>query len=260
MILQSPNLNYKPQRIISLVPSITELLHHLGLEEETVGITKFCVHPQSWYRSKTRVGGTKTLHKKVIDELKPDLIIANKEENVKDQIEELAREYPVWVTDVNCLEDAFKMIDDIGILTGKYSEAATLNKKIIAQFEALQSSITQKFRVLYLIWREPYMTIGSDTFINDMLLYCGFDNTFAHHNRYPALNDSQLITTDYQLLLLPSEPFPFKQKHADELQKMLPDKKVILVDGEMFSWYGSRLLMATEYFKHLIMSNQEFKS
>ena len=120
MILQSTSgINYIPKRIISLVPSQTELLHYLGLEQETVGITKFCVHPKEWFNTKTRVGGTKAIKKDIIQQLQPDLIIANKEENVKEQVEDLAKDHPVWVTDVNDLESALQMINDIGELTGK---------------------------------------------------------------------------------------------------------------------------------------------
>lgn len=257
MFLQSTSLPYTPARIISLVPSQTELLHYFGLEEETVGITKFCVHPEKWFHAKTRVGGTKTINRDIIDRLKPDLIIANKEENVKLQIEELASEYPVWVTDVNNLGDALQMITDVGILTGKRIQAAELHEKIRSKFEELKSIVREKYLVTYLIWRNPYMTIGGDTFISDMLDRCGFINLFAQKTRYPDVDILQLCNSEVKrtghcpLLFLSSEPYPFKEKHVHELQEILPGTKILLVDGEMFSWYGSRLLMATEYFKAL---------
>jgi len=258
MILDSTEtLGYIPKRIISLVPSQTELLHWFGLEQETIGITKFCVHPKSWYRTKTRVGGTKAVNKTIVDSLRPDLIIANKEENLQEQVEALANDYPVWLTDVKNLNDALQMIGDIGKLVDKQKEAQSLVKEIKKSFESLNARLpttNYKLPTCYLIWRNPYMTIGHDTFIHDMLSKCGLENIFANKKRYPEVTVSELLTTNYQLLLLPSEPFPFKQKHVDELQVHLPHTKIVLVDGEMFSWYGSRLLSAAEYFKKLILS------
>ncbi len=254
MILQkTTELNYIPKRIISLVPSQTELLSGLGLEAETVGITKFCVHPNTWFKTKTRVGGTKTINLKTIDELQPDLIIANKEENVKGQIEQLAMKYPVWLTDVNNLEEALQMIAHIGTLTGKGEKASALIGQIKNAFEALPK-MKKPVRTAYLIWQKPYMTIGGDTFINDMLQQCGFQNIYADKTRYPELAITELETANCQLLLLSSEPYPFKQKHVDELKIQLPQTTILLVDGEFFSWYGSRLLKAPEYFSNLIKS------
>ena len=260
MILQKTvDLNCIPKRIISLVPSQTELLHYFNLEEETIGITKFCVHPNAWHQTKTKIGGTKTIHIKKIKELQPDLIIANKEENVQAQIEELAQDYPVWLTDVNNLDDALKMITDIGELTNKVKEAGLLVKEINIGFDNLShkpQTTNHKQKTAYLIWQKPYMTIGGDTFINDMLLKCGFQNIFADKSRYPVVTIDDLQIANCQLLLLSSEPYPFKQKHIDELQVQLPGTKIILANGEFFSWYGSRLLQAPSYFKQLISQIQ----
>jgi ABC-type Fe3+-hydroxamate transport system substrate-binding protein len=238
-----------PRRIVSLVPSITELLSALQLDEQVTGITKFCIHPNNWFREKTRVGGTKAIKASVIHELQPDLIIANKEENVKEQIEELAQHYPVWVTDVNNLADALEMIEQIGSITSTQPEATRLISQINAAFSALQNK-AQQLKTGYLIWRNPYMTIGNDTFIHDMLGRCGFKNIFDNTTRYPVIDTWQLAQCD--LLLLSSEPYPFQQKHIDELQAELPNTRIILVDGEMFSWYGSRLLQAPAYFTNLL--------
>lgn len=246
--------------IVSLVPSITELLYTLQLDEQVTGITKFCIHPESWFRQKTRVGGTKTVKTSVIQQLQPDLIIANKEENVKAQIDELAQQYPVWISDVNNLTDALDMIEQIGSITGTLTRATRLISQINMAFTKLQTPSDQGIRAGannkpktgYLIWRNPYMTIGSDTFIHDMLSRCGLQNMFGHSTRYPAIDTWQLSQCD--LLLLSSEPFPFQQKHIDELQPHLPNTKILLVDGEMFSWYGSRLLHAPAYFASLLHS------
>lgn len=240
-----------PQRIVSLVPSQTELLADLGLDNEVVGITKFCVHPADWFRTKKRVGGTKKVHIDRVHELQPDLIIANKEENVQEQVEELAKHYPVWVSDVNTLEDAYSMIRELGTITSKATEAETITARIQAGFSQLQA-VSPVINTAYLIWKDPYMTIGHDTFIHHLLSRCGLQNVFGDKARYPAITIEQLQTANCQLLLLSSEPYPFKQQHIDELQQYLPTTHIMLVDGEMFSWYGSRLLQAPGYFKELL--------
>lgn len=254
MILQNHSqLTRVPERIISLVPSQTELLHYFNLDKETIGITKFCVHPADWFKTKTKIGGTKTIKIDAVKKLQPHLIIANKEENLKEQVEQLAEDYPVWLTDVNNLADALQMIEDIGRLTQKSAEATDLINKIKINF-AGTTHLANSLRTAYLIWQKPYMTIGGDTFINDMLACCGFENIFANQKRYPQINIEELQAANCQLLLLSSEPYPFKQKHIEELAAQLPDTKIILVDGEMFSWYGSRLLMSPAYFSNLIKS------
>ncbi|MEJ7588135.1 MAG: helical backbone metal receptor [Ferruginibacter sp.] len=254
MILHSPaGLRNIPLKIVSLVPSQTELLHFLGLEKETIAITKFCVHPAEWASVKVIIGGTKNIDLQRVKNLKPDLIIANKEENEKAQVEELAREYPVWLTDVSNLTDALQMIQDIGILTNTYQKAAALAVAISGGFARLPGKHLP-VPTAYLVWRKPFMTIGGDTFINDMMTRCGLQNIFAHRLRYPEVTIEELKADSCRLLLLPSEPYPFKQQHLEALQHNLPGTKIQLVDGEMFSWYGSRLLLAPAYFNMLMSS------
>jgi len=244
----------KYTRIVSLVPSQTELLFYLGLDDEVVGITKFCIHPDEWYRDKMRVGGTKQIHLELIDQLSPDLIIANKEENVKDQVEALAEKYDVWITDVNNFPEAIAMIRDIGNLTGAENKAVELTLELEDKFEKLRKKINagKKINAAYLIWRNPYMAAGGDTFINDMLGYCGLENVFANQNRYPEIKLNDLANRGTELVLLSSEPYPFKEKHVEEIKKQLPGIKIMLTDGEMFSWYGSRLLKSVEYFNSFL--------
>jgi ABC-type Fe3+-hydroxamate transport system substrate-binding protein len=239
-----------PKRIISLVPSQTELLFYLGLADEVVGITKFCIHPEEWFRSKTRIGGTKKLDLQKIRRLQPDLIIANKEENTKEEIEELAAEFPVWISDVNHLKDALSMIEAIGTITGRQQASGTLTGLIQEKFATLTTP-GRRPKTAYLIWKDPFMTIGGDTFISDMLARAGYENIFARETRYPQTTPEKVKAFNCELILLPSEPFPFKKTHAKEIMKSVPDAKVLLVDGEMFSWYGSRLLQAPEYFNQL---------
>lgn len=244
----------KYSRIISLVPSQTELLSYLNLEKEVIGITKFCVHPEKWFKNKTRVGGTKNLNLKIIDQLSPDLIIANKEENVKEQIEELAKKYDVWITEVNNLNNAINMISDIGKLTNQTEAASALALQIKDKFEKLKNYFSDKRKVpaAYFIWKDPYMVAAGDTFINDMMQYCGLENIFSEKKRYPEISLEEIVEKKCELMLLSSEPYPFKQKHKEEIQKQLPEIEIQLADGEMFSWYGSRLLQSIDYFQSFL--------
>ncbi len=239
-----------PRRIISVVPSQTELLADLGLEDEVVGITRFCIHPNHWFREKKRVGGTKQLDKARIDALQPDLIIANKEENVQAQIEELAEDYPVWVSDVHDLESACRMIAEVGGLTGTDSKARDMIQLIEERFAGLLLP-SSPLRAAYLIWKDPYMTVGGDTFISYMLMRAGLINIYNDKRRYPEISLEELASRQPEVVLLSSEPYPFGQKHREALGRLLPGTAILLVDGGFFSWYGSRLLRAPAYFSIL---------
>ncbi len=240
-------------KIISLVPSQSELLYDLGLIQEVVGITKFCVHPSSWRKEKTIVGGTKNHHLDKIDELKPDLILANKEENTKQFIHKLSKKYPVYVSAVANLSEAYQMMKDVGVLTGTTEKARVLIDNIEQSFQNLKLiSLNKPYpEVAYCIWRDPWMWAGKDTFINHMLDFCQFKNVVTH-NRYPEIDWDDIKQLAPQYVFLSSEPYPFQQKHVDELKAKLPDTNILLVDGEFFSWYGSRLLKASSYFASLL--------
>ena len=238
------------KRIISLVPSQTELLHYLGLEQEVVGITKFCVHPGAWHRNKPRVGGTKQLHIEKIKGLQPDLVIANKEENTREQIEAIRNFCPVYTTAVGSFQDALQMIDGIGGIMQKEREARILIASITSSFDQQQIR-TPGLRAAYLIWKDPYMTVGGDTFIHDMMLRCGLMNVFENEKRYPVTDMGDLQERNCDVVLLSSEPYPFKTTDREDLIRQLPDSTAVLVDGEMFSWYGNRMLEAASYFSQL---------
>ncbi len=240
-----------PRRIISLVPSQTELLYTLGLDTAVCGVTKFCVHPEHWFRTKPRVGGTKNLQLDTIRSLQPDLIIANKEENQQEQIEALAAEFPVWVSDPKDLPSALDMIHSIGQLTGKTPEAAALTATIQQAFAGITLPRVP-LKTVYLIWQEPLMTVGGDTFIHAMLQSCGLENLSAASSRYPQLTLEQLQELQPELLLLSSEPYPFKHPHLLYFREALPNCRVLLADGEYFSWYGSRMRDAPAYFRELL--------
>jgi ABC-type Fe3+-hydroxamate transport system substrate-binding protein len=242
-------INYPPKRIISLVPSQTELLFDLGLDKEIIGLTKFCIHPIEKFAERTKVGGTKKLNLEKIRSLEPDLIIGNKEENQQEQIEELMEEFPVWMSDIYTLDDAKETIAQIGELVDRQPEAAYLNHLITSGFNDLQMLAAQNGlskKVAYLIWREPFMAAGKDTFIDDILMLNGLSNAIKT-KRYPELTLAELASIEPDLVFLSSEPYPFKQKHLEEIALFLPGAKIMLVDGEMFSWYGSRLVKAVQY-------------
>ena len=249
---RAAELSSTPKRIISLVPSQTELLFDLGLEEEIIGITKFCIHPANKIKQKLKIGGTKALNIKLIKELKPDLIIGNKEENEQSQVEELMRDFPVWMSDIANLDGAVDMIRQVGKITGKGIEAEGLTKSILGNFDGLHIKTTG-LRVAYLIWRKPFIVAGKGTFIDDMLKRCGLNNAFEL-DRYPEVFPAQIVEANPDVVFLSSEPYPFNERHIIEFKALVPHANIQLVDGELFSWYGSRLLHAPGYFKQLIDS------
>jgi len=261
-------LKKHPVRIISLVPSQTELLYDLGLDKEVIGITKFCVHPPEWHRNKSRIGGTKNLHIDQIAALQPDLIIGNKEENIKEQVLQLENIAPVWISDVNTMNDAFDMMLRIGELVDRQIKANQLVNDIKNAFDRLNQLIIQTgfnlhpLKVCYLIWKDPYMTAGGDTFISEMIQHCGIQNIYRHETRYPIIKPEELSNNNCNYIFLSSEPYPFNQTHISEIRNMVPTAKICLVNGEMFSWYGSRMLKAANYFEEMIknmISEQESK-
>lgn len=240
-----------PDRIVSLVPSQTELLFDLGLDEEVLGITKFCIHPDKWFKTKTRVGGTKNVNLVRLLSLEPDLVLANKEENTLEDIKKIEKYVPVWVSDIKTLADAQRMITDIGELVNKVENAARLNDQIAIEFKNFVKPAQPK-SVVYLIWNNPMMTISPDTFIWEMLNHAGFEHVRIESAlRYPEIALDQVIQLKPELLFLSSEPFPFAEKHVEKFKQLLPDSSVHLVDGELFSWYGSRMLKAPSYFSNL---------
>ncbi|MDE3252235.1 MAG: ABC transporter substrate-binding protein [Bacteroidota bacterium] len=252
------SLSGTPRRIVSLVPSQTELLYDLGMGDRVIGITKFCVHPKNWLKEKTIIGGTKKIHPGKIAALRPDFILANKEENGKEQVESLRELAPVWTSDIATLEDACKMIREMASITGTGEQASRILQKIQKGFEELAAHLgndnTPVKRVAYLIWQDPLMTVGGDTFIHDILCRARLQNVFAEHPRYPQITMTDLRQMNPDILFLSSEPYPFSEKHIQTFQQLLPHAKVQWVDGEIFSWYGSRLQYVPAYLKGLLAS------
>lgn len=243
-------LKNPPKRIVSLVPSQTELLADLGLEAEVVGITDYCVHPENWLKTKTIVGGTKRVKIDVVQKLNPDLIIANKEENVREQILELEKIGPVWISDISDLNSALEMILGVSDICERVEIGQNFVGEIREGLAELNNANTLR-SVLYLIWRKPYMSVGNDTFIHDVLERAGFVNVMKDYTRYPEITEEIGHNLNPDLIFLSSEPFPFTEQHVPELQAKWPKAKIHLVDGEMFSWYGSRLLKVPSYLREL---------
>jgi ABC-type Fe3+-hydroxamate transport system substrate-binding protein len=241
------SLPHPPKRIVSLVPSQTELLVDLGLRDRIVGVTKFCIHPKGLKKEKTVIGGTKNFHFDKIDALNPNLIIGNKEENYQEGIERLASKYPVWMSDIYTLEDAYRMIQEIGEITDSSIKAS----KIISQIkQGLEKGFKFKGSAVYLIWKDPLISVGSNTFIDSMLDLAGFKNLIKQ-TRYPEIDLEEIMKMNPDFLLLSSEPYPFKESHITFFQERLPNSRILIVDGELFSWYGSRLKLSGKYFLSL---------
>lgn len=241
-----------PQRIVSLVPSITELLFDLGLDERIAGITRYCVHPEMALNEKVVVGGTKKQNLSKLIALQPDLVIANKEENRKEDIEAIASQLPVWVSEVKNLADQVRLINNLGEICGKQEKAKEVIVALGHHLSAIQ--VTKRYKVAYLIWMHPFMSVGRDTYIHHVLDKCGLDNVFSEKERYPETTIEELEALDLDLILLSSEPYRFSEEEGDQIQKQLSKAKVIHVDGEAFSWYGSRLIHLKSYLGNFVKS------
>lgn len=235
-----------PKKVVSLVPSITEFLFDLDLVP--LGVTKFCVHPDDARKRSEVIGGTKNPKIDRILSLQPDLIIANKEENRQEDIEALSEHCPVYVSDVPTVESALEMMLALGEILERSPKSQVICDKIQSNWDQIPQN--KEKTVVYLIWKDPYMTAGNDTYIHDVIHRLSWKNAITSP-RYPQISLEELEAIRPDLVLLSSEPFPFKEKHIAELSEMLPQSKVILVDGEAFSWYGSRMLPAVEYFSKL---------
>ncbi len=240
-----------PRRIISLVPSQTELLFDLGAGERVVGVTKFCVHPAGARKTAAVIGGTKQFDFAAIGGLQPYLFIGNMAQNDRVGIEQLAASYPVWLSDITTLPDALVMIRAVGELVALPAAADEMAADITARFATLIPSAVPGLRVVYLIWRKPWMAAGNGTFIHEMLQAAGFTNALADRQRYPELTIADFVAIRPDVVLLSSEPYPFRPKHLAEIAALCPGAKIELVDGELFSWYGSRLRLTPAYLTEL---------
>lgn len=241
-------------RIISLVPSQTELLVDLGLDDAIVGITKFCVHPLHLKKTKSIVGGTKSCNINKIKALNPTHILCNKEENTKEIVEECLKIATTHVSEIFTIKDSIELIESYGTLFFRKAEASSLIQKINFKRNNFKTYIKHKpvLKVAYFIWRTPWMVAANNTYINHILELNKLDNIYKNKDRYPEVEIKKMrLDGDPDLVLLSSEPYPFKEEHAFELSKYTHHAKIIFVDGELFSWHGSRLVKAFDYFQQL---------
>lgn len=240
---------YPPKRIISIVPGITDILYSLQLDAEIVGRTRYCVYPKDKVEQSKTIGGTKKVKPDQIRELKPDLIIAEKEENTKEIVEMLEAEFPVYVCEMQAVEDTYKIIRDLGEITDRQTEAQKLHSEIETAIQSLPSGKGSKYA--YVIWQKPYMVAGADTYITSLLEKMNFVNAFSkYEGRYPAVKEDDFRNADLDYIFLATEPFPFQEKHIKLFSELFPDVHVMSLDGEMF-WYGPRMIEAAEYFNRV---------
>jgi len=228
-----------PKRIICLVPSITELVAYFEMVEEVVGITKFCIYPTTWFQSKERVGGTKNIDIEKVKSLHPDLIIGNKEENTKEDIAALIVTAPVWMSDVNSIDDSYELISCLAEIFNKKDKGQQLIGYLKKYFLSHASEGAGK-SVLYFIWHSPGFVAGKNTYIDSYLTSIGYQNCVTM-DRYPDINTLELLDPD--IVLLSSEPFPFNESHVAYYKELFPNAEIKLVDGECYSWYGVRTLL-----------------
>ncbi len=240
--------SYPPKRIISLCPGITDTLFALNLKKEVVGRTRYCIHPSDEVKDVKAVAGTKDMNLEAILQLAPDLIILEKEENTKAMVEVLEQHIPVYVAEVQTVDEAYAMIENLGDVTDRKDEAHRLVTDIQSGFNSLVGLTSGS--VMYVIWKKPFMAAGKTTYIDSLLERLGFSNPVAAlPGRYPELTTHAIQNANPDMVLLASEPYPFKEKHIPEFQTLLPSATVLPIDGEMF-WYGPRMLEATSYFKN----------
>jgi ABC-type Fe3+-hydroxamate transport system substrate-binding protein len=242
-IMQICRVHFPPTRIISLVPSITETLYALQLHDHIIGISDFC---PSLTGHSCRIGGPKNPDMKKIRELQPDLILASKEENKKEDILKLSEYQAVWTSDVHTIQDALELISQLGTVCNREEEASQLREEIETQFQGLCEKAVPS---VYVIWKNPWYFVGGDTFIHAMMDTFGFKNMLVEYKRYPVCTWDDDHIASAELILLSSEPFPFHYKDVLSLRSQFPHKKVYLIRGEMFSWYGARMKYAPHYIR-----------
>ncbi|WP_342526508.1 helical backbone metal receptor [Chryseomicrobium sp. FSL W7-1435] len=247
-----------PQRIVSICPAITETLFALDVQKQLVGRTKYCIFPKIQVDRIPTVGGTKDVSLDKVRELKPDLILAEKEENTKETVELLSKIAPVIVLEVQTIEDSYRLIRDLGTVTGAPTAASQLEREARTAFDSLPN-VSGNPSVLYMIWRKPYMAVGNTTYIQAMLEHMGFHNAAKSlEGRYPEITPELLEELNPDFLFLASEPFPFAEKHKQEFAQFTPTSQPVLVDGEMF-WYGAKMPEAAQYLKELFENNESFR-
>lgn len=235
-------------KIVSLVPSLTELLFDIELNENILGRTRFCIHPSDNVSGVQIIGGTKNPNIGKIRAIKPDLVIANREENRREDVEEIRKFSKVHVTDISTVNQALEAIKEIGKITNRKAQAENLVSEIETQFKNKQTYKSKN--AVYLIWKNPYMSIGRDTYLHDVMKRWHLVNVFEDRIRYPETSVDEIREINPDVILLSSEPYPFSDKHTMEFRELFPASKTRVVNGEWFSWYGSRMRKAFPELTH----------
>lgn len=241
------SFSFPPKKIVSFAPAITQTLYSLQLDDEIVGRTRFCKYPQDKVAKALNVGGTKDFKIDRIHSLKPDLIIMEKEENTEEMVKELEKHYPVYVFEIQSVDNAFRMITDLGTITDRNLQAESLSNGIRAMLDTLPRQFKGE-KAAYVIWQCPYMVAGNRTYINSVLETLGFENPFTtYEGRYPTVTEKDFAQEHLDYIFLATEPFPFQESHVEQFKEQFPDAIVKRIDGEMF-WYGAMMLDAVPYF------------
>ncbi len=251
----------RPERIVSLVPSLTEALFAFGLEREIVGVTRFCVEPPQGVAGKTKVGGTKALDVAKIRALKPDLVLASAEENSPGDVAQLIDHgCPLFVTLATSVESAIDLLRQLAAITGTTAAARPIiqgAKEALAFVQAAGAG-RERVRVFCPIWRDPYMTCGRATYTDDVITVCGGRNVFGERReRYPRLELAEMTALDPQVILLPSEPYRFTKRHKADFRALaevtaVKNGHIFLIDGRMLTWYGPRIARSLSEVKRLL--------
>ena len=263
--LQRDRPTQPPERIVSLVPSLTEALFALGLGERVVGVTEWCSHPADGVRKVPKVGGTKTPDRSAIEALAPDLVIANQEENRRRDVERLeAAGLRVWVTNPRTTADGVALLAEVAELGADPERAANLLAPIRHAFEQAQAAApASRPRTFCPIWKSPWMTMGGDTYAHDLLTLCGADNVFAElgDRRYPIVDEDQIVDAQPEVVLLPDEPYVFGPRDVQELAQLpIPaaeNDRIHLIDGTLVSWYGPRIGRAIAELRAILRAAEE---
>jgi ABC-type Fe3+-hydroxamate transport system substrate-binding protein len=239
-----------PRRIVSLIPSITEILFALGLGDAVAGCTIYCTQPPEGVATKTRVGGEKNPKLDLIRDLGADLVVANIEENLREHVETLrAWGIPVYVTYPRTVADGIRLVRELGAVTGAAARGAEIAAALGSRLAEIRADRAQRgrARVFCPIWRNPYMTINGDTYVHDMLAVCGGENVFARlPKRYPEISLADVALARPDVILLPDEPYHFRRAHIADFSPYpdmpaMRDGRIHLVDGKLLSWYGPRI-------------------
>jgi ABC-type Fe3+-hydroxamate transport system substrate-binding protein len=242
-------------RIVSLCPSITESLVAMGLADALVGVTRYCIHPKEALAGIPRVGGTKDPDLEAIRAAKPDLVFCNGEENRKEDIDLLKREFPVDLTHPRTVGEVPALLRHFGRLTGREEESEKISLKVKEALERVEAGMrgsrAPRFRYVYLIWKDPWMTVGPRTYIADLLRRVGGSLSFKEEtfseSDYPTFSESEIIASSPDVLVLPDEPYRFRERDAAFWRERVPEgTRVVLVSGDDFCWHGVRTLRGLE--------------